>query len=88
MISVREICRLILAERKVNAQNAGCKLSHQLQADLLGRGIYLSRHDICECYRGYCETYTAAGWISDLSYWDETDDHIGPVDYIAARITK
>ena len=58
-----------------------------IQAMLLDRENYASLADIAECYRHYCEEFAASGWL-ELSYWDETDDHIGPVDYIAARVTK
>jgi hypothetical protein len=86
MSSVREICRLILAERKTTdpyAKAGGA--ASTIQAMLLDREIYASLADIAECYRHYCEEFAASGWL-ELSYWDDTDDHIGPVDYIAARI--
>jgi hypothetical protein len=88
MKAVREICRLILSERKTTdpyAKAGGA--ASTIQAMLLDREIYASLADIAECYRHYCEEFAASGWL-ELSYWDETDDHIGPVDYIAARITK
>jgi hypothetical protein len=88
MVAVREICRLILAERKTTdayAKTGGA--ASTIQAMLLDREIYASLADIAECYRHYCEEFAASGWL-ELSYWDETDDHIGPVDYIAARIGK
>jgi hypothetical protein len=88
MNAVREICRLILAERKTTDPHArpGGSAS-TIQAMLLDREIYASLADIAECYRHYCEEFAASGWL-ELNYWDETDDHIGPVDYIAARVTK
>jgi hypothetical protein len=88
MIAVREMCRLILAERKTTdpyAKAGGA--ASTLQAMLLEREIYASLADIAECYRHYCEEFAASGWL-ELSYWDHTDDHIGPVDYIAARVAK
>ena len=87
MIAVREMCRLILAERKTIEANAERSEAKELQRQLLDRDIYASRHDIAQCYADYCEEFAASGWL-ELNYWDETDDHIGPVDYIAARITK
>ena len=88
MKTVREICRLILSERKTTDPHArpGGSAS-TIQAMLLDREIYASLEDIAECYRHYCEEFAASGWL-ELSYLDETDDHIGPVDYIAARIGK
>ena len=88
MKAVREICRLILAERKTTdpyAKTGGA--ASTIQAMLLDREIYASLADIAECYRHYCEEFAASGWL-ELSYWDETDDLIGPVDYIAAWIGK
>jgi hypothetical protein len=86
MKAVREICRLILAERKTTDAYAKAGGSAStIQAMLLDREIYASLADIAECYRHYCEEFAASGWL-ELSYWDEADDHIGPVDYIAARI--
>jgi hypothetical protein len=84
MISVREICRLVLAERKTIEANAERSEAKELQRQLLDRYIYASRHDIAQCYADYCEEFAAAGWLT-LDDW-ELDDHIGPVDYIAARI--
>jgi hypothetical protein len=84
MSSVREICRLILAERKTIETNAERLEARELQRQLLDRGIYASLHDIAQCYADYCEEFAAAGWLT-LDDW-ELDDHIGPVDYIAARI--
>jgi hypothetical protein len=86
MKAVREICRLILAERKTTEATANREEAKELQRQLLDRDIYASRHDVAQCYRDYCEGTEAAGWL-ELSYWDEAD-HIGPVDYIAARISK
>jgi hypothetical protein len=88
MIAAREICRLILAERKTTDPHArpGGSAS-TIQAMLLKREIYASLADIAECYRCYCEEFAASGWL-ELSYWDDTDEHIGPVDYIAARLAK
>jgi len=86
MSSVREICRLILAERKTIETNAERSEAKELQRQLLDRDIYASRHDIAQCYADYCEEFAAAGWLT-LDDW-ELDDHIGPVDYIAAWITK
>jgi hypothetical protein len=87
MISVREICRLILAERKKTTRLADTDEAKRLQAELLDRDVYVSRHDIAECYHDFCESFASAGWLA-IGYWDESDDHIGPVDYIAARIGK
>jgi hypothetical protein len=86
MKAVKEICRLILAERKTIEVNAERSEAVGLQRQLLDRGIYASRHDVAQCYRDYCEGTEAAGWLA-LSAWDDAD-HIGPVDYIAARISK
>ena len=88
MTSVREICRLILAERKTTdpyAHLGGPVV--ELQGMLLYREIYANPNDVCECYRGYCESFAAQSWVDDLEYWQDAS-HIGPVDYIAARITK
>jgi hypothetical protein len=86
MIAVREMCRLILAERKTIETNAERAEAKELQRQLLDRDIYASCHDIAQCYADYCEEFAAAGWLT-LDDW-ELDDHIGPGDYIAARITK
>jgi hypothetical protein len=86
MNAVREICRLILAERKTIEANAERSEAKELQRQLLDRDIYASLHDIAQCYAEYCEEFAAAGWLT-LDDW-ELDDHIGPVDYIAARIGK
>jgi hypothetical protein len=86
MIAVREMCRLILAERKTTDRLSITDQPYKLQQQLLERGVYASLHDVAECYRNYCEDFACAGWL-DLNYWDGTD-HIGPVDYIAARIGK
>jgi hypothetical protein len=86
MSSVREICRLILAERKTIETNAERAEAKELQRQLLDRYIYASRHDIAQCYADYCEEFAAAGWLT-LDDW-ELGDHIGAVDYIAARIGK
>ena len=87
MQAVREICRLILAERKVTDRWCETVESHGLQSQLLDREAYANRHDIAECYREFCNDFGACcSWLP-LSYWDDAD-HIGPVDYIAARITK
>ena len=90
MRAVREICRLILAERKTTDAHLDVYVrsgasAKELQFMLLDREIYASLSDVAQCYRDYCESFACSGWI-ELSYWDETDDHIGPVDYIAARI--
>jgi hypothetical protein len=84
MAAVREICRLILAERKTTEATANREEAKELQRQLLDRDIYASRHDVAQCYAEYCEEFTATGWQS-LDGW-ELDDHIEPVDYIAARI--
>jgi hypothetical protein len=86
MSSVREICRLILAERKTTEATANRAEAKELQRQLLDRDIYASQHDVAQCYAEYCEEFAAAGWLT-LDDWDEAD-HIGPVDYIAARIGK
>jgi hypothetical protein len=86
MKAVREICRLILAERKTIEVNAERSEAIGLQRQLLARDIYASRHDVAQCYAEYCEEFAAAGWLT-LDDW-ELDDHIGPADYIAARIGK
>jgi len=86
MKAVKEICRLILAERKTIEANAERSEAKELQRQLLDRDIYASLHDIAQCYAEYCEEFAAAGWLT-LDDW-ELDDHIGPVDYIAARISK
>ena len=84
MSSVREICRLILAERKTPDIHANSAATRWLQTQLLNRDIYASRDDIAVAYRNYCESFAAMAW-ADVDYWDDAD-HIGPVDYIAARI--
>lgn len=86
MKAVREICRLILAERKTTDRWSATVESNGLQSQLLDRDIYASRHDISECYRDYCNDFACSGWLP-LSYWDDAG-HIGPVDYIAARVSK
>jgi hypothetical protein len=86
MKAVKEICRLILAERKTTEATANREEAKELQRQLLDRDIYASRHDVAQCYAEYCEEFTATGWQS-LDGW-ELDGHIGPVDYIAARIGK
>ena len=86
MSSVREICRLILAERKTTEANAYFDETEDLQRQLLERGIYANRHDIAQCYRDYCESFAASSWCR-LTEWD-CMDCIRPVDYIAARVTK
>jgi hypothetical protein len=86
MKAVKEICRLILAERKTIEANAERSEAKELQRQLLDRYIYASRHDIAQWYADYCEEFAAAGWLT-LDDW-ELGDHIGPVDYIAARIGK
>jgi hypothetical protein len=86
MIAVREMCRLILAEQKVTDTHADSEEAIELQSRLLDRGIYVNRHEVAECYRNYCNDYLSVSW-EYLNYWDGTD-HIGPVDYIAARIGK
>ena len=83
--ALQAICRLILAERKTTDARRGSELVKQLQASLLERGIYVNPTDICECYRQYSETYESQSWVEDLATWDGLP-HIGPVDYIAARI--
>ena len=85
MKAVREICRLILAERKTTDARRGSELVKQLQASMLERGIYVNPTDVCECYRQYSETYESQRWVENLESW-EGRFHIGPVDYIAARI--
>jgi hypothetical protein len=84
MKAVKEICRLVLAERKTTEPRGETAQSIGLQKSLLERGIYVSRSDIAEIYSDYCEDLSCSGWLP-LSFWDETD-HIGPVDYIAASI--
>jgi hypothetical protein len=86
MSSVREICRLMLAERKTIETNAERAEAKELQRQLLDRDIYASCHDIAQCYADYCEEFAAAGWLA-IETW-ESSDHILPVDYIAARIGK
>jgi hypothetical protein len=86
MAAVKEICRLVLAERKTIETNAERSEAKELQRQLLDRYIYASLHDIAQCYADYCEEFAAAGWLT-LDDW-ELGDHIGPVDYIAARIGK
>ena len=86
MKAVKEICRLILSERKTTDKWCETVEAHGLQSQLLERGVYVSRQDVAECYRNYCEDFACGGWL-ELSYWDG-DDHIGPVDYIAARVSK
>lgn len=86
MRAVREICRLILSERKTTDRWSATVESNGLQSQLLDRDIYASRHDISECYRDYCNDFACSGWLP-LSYWDDAG-HIGPVDYIAARVSK
>ena len=86
--ALQAICRLVLAERKTKdpyAHLGGPVV--ELQGMLLYREIYANPNDICECYRGYCESFACQSWVDDLERWDGTD-HIGPVDYIAARIGK
>ena len=87
MIAVREMCRLILAERKTaDAYAKAGGAASTIQAMLLEREIYASLADIAECYRCYCGEFASAGWLA-VGYWDDVD-HIGPVDYIAARVAK
>jgi hypothetical protein len=86
MAAVREICRLVLAERKTTEPRGETGQSIFLQKSLLQREVYVSRSDIAEMYSDYCEDLSCSGWLP-LSYWDDAD-HIGPVDYIAARISK
>ena len=86
MNAVREMCRLILSERKTIETNAERSEAKELQRQLLDRDIYASRHDIAQCYADYCEEFAAAGWLA-IETW-ESSDHILPVDYIAARIGK
>jgi hypothetical protein len=87
MKAVKEICRLVLAERKTIEANAERSEAKELQRQLLDRDIYASLHDIAQCYADYCEGFACSGWLP-LSYWKDTDGHIGPVDYIAARVSK
>jgi hypothetical protein len=82
MRAVREICRLILAERKTTFLHI--PPNKELQEALLDREIYVSANDIAETYSDYCEAWRSLHW-APLSAWDGVD-HIGPVDYIAARI--
>jgi hypothetical protein len=84
MTSVREICRLILAERKTESINASRSEAKALQESLLARDIYASLNDIAEIYSNYCDDFAAASWCSLSNLMDY--DHIGPVDYIAARV--
>jgi hypothetical protein len=86
MKAVREMCLLILSQRKTIETNAERSEAKELQRQLLDRDIYASHHDIAQCYADYCEEFAAAGWLT-LDDW-ELGDHIGPVDYIAARISK
>jgi hypothetical protein len=87
MSSVREICRLVLAERKTADVRRGSELVRQLQASLLERGLYVNPTDICECYCHYSERYEAQSWVENLATW-EGADHVDPVTYIAARVSK
>lgn len=86
MRAVREICQLILAERKTSVPNVNSPEAIALQAALLERDIYANRSDIAECYRQYCEEFACSSWCR-LSEWDCMDCMM-PVDYIAARIAK
>ena len=86
MNAVREICRLILSERKTTEANAYFDETEELHRQLLDRDIYANRHDIAQCYRDYCESFAASSWCR-LSEWD-CMDCTQPVDYIAARVTK
>ena len=85
-MTLQAICRLILVQRKTIEANAERSEARELQSQLLDRDIYASRHDVAQCYADYCEEFAAAGWLT-LDDW-ELGDHIGPVDYIAARIGK
>jgi hypothetical protein len=87
MKAVKEICRLILAERKTADVRRGSDLVKQLQTSLLERGLYVNPTDTCECYRHYSETYEAQSWVENLATWGGAD-HVDPVTYIAARICK
>jgi hypothetical protein len=78
MKAVKEICRLILNERKTIETTAESDEVKELQAKLLEREVYVNCHDIAEFRRGYCEAFAFIGWLSDLE----------EVDYIAARIGK
>ncbi len=82
--TVTKICKLILAERKTRFLHP--EPCGQLQQALLGREIYVSLNDIAETYSEYCESWAAMQW-APLCDWDGCV-HIGPVDYIAARVTK
>lgn len=84
--TVTKICKLVLAERKTKESMTESMEAKRLQNALLERGIYVSRNDIAECYHGYCEIFASVGWLV-LSYWDHVN-HIGPVDYIAERISQ
>ena len=86
MRAVREICRLILSERKTTDVIAEQCPVPEIQSELLEREIYANSHDIAECYRNYCNDFSH-GCLTTLSFWDDAD-HIGPVDYIAARVSK
>lgn len=82
--ALQSICRLILAERKTKFLHI--PPNKELQDALLEREIYVSNDDIAETYSEYCESWAAMQW-APLDYWDDAD-HIGPVDYIAARVSK
>lgn len=86
MRAVREVCRLILAERKVIDPNSDRSEAKSIQLGLLDREIYASRHDIAQCYREYCETFAASSWCRLSEFVNA--DHVWPVDYIAARVGK
>lgn len=86
--TVQAVCKLILTQRKVGSvytQHLGA--ADAIQERLLDRECYLSRRDICELYNAFCEAFAATSWVEDLGYWDQAD-HIGPIEYILARVAK
>jgi hypothetical protein len=84
--TLQAICRLILSQSKIGNARKNSQAVKALREALLDRDLYVSDNDIAEIYGDYCESFTASSWL-DLSYWQDAS-HIGPVDYIAARIGK
>lgn len=84
--ALQTICRLIMTERKTVHPRLHEPEVKDLQQMLLEQDVYVSRSDIAECYGDFCRDFAFASWLP-LSRWDNAD-HIGPVAYIVAMITK
>lgn len=82
--TLTKICKLILAERKtLDWHPEPCE---QLQKALLAREVYVNLSEIAERYGDYCEAFFSTPWL-ELNACDD-GEHISPVDYIVARVSK